>query len=157
MSREVVIVSRCDTCREPATQTFVVGAISGEAQPMLHLIDVCELHAGPLIELEGAWSKLAPWGAQRAPEARRGRVPANPDDPASLNCEICGQLLKTSTSLANHVWTQHVKRVRITSGLTCPDCGQTFRSGAATGMHRARTHGFDVLAEAYAEARKAGK
>jgi predicted RNA-binding Zn-ribbon protein involved in translation (DUF1610 family) len=156
MSREVVIVQRCDTCREPATQTFVVGAISGEAQPRLHLIDVCELHAGPLIELEGAWSKLAPWAPQ-APLAPRPRKSPGPADGPLKVCDLCGETRVTRQGLGNHIWTAHVGVKRPYMPLECPDCGRVSETAVGASMHRQRAHGYDMVTEAYAEARKAGK
>lgn len=167
-----MIIKWCDVCflethsserDEPglkleATQSFALSAAEGDTKrPSLHVLDVCDVHAKPFLDLVQLMTELpliektptsnasvAQLPPSKRPAAVRHPSPSNMHSP----CPVCQRTMARS-SISAHVWREHRHQQppKPAQG-NCPECGLAVASGVALGQHRRHEHGWDSLIEA---------
>jgi ribosomal protein L37AE/L43A len=149
--KEVVIQSWCDVCasengRARADTVYRIG-IDGPP----HDIDLCLQHEAVVADL------ARPLSVTPTVTPKPGRPPkaslssSGPGDSPSVRtaCRICGKTFN-KTSLTPHIWSKHRRgEVRPAPPASCPDCGATTVSPRHMGVHRAQTHGWNAIEDAY--------
>jgi len=158
--KEIQINKWCDMCyregentdqpglpiKTPATHAINIGIGIGEnTRPVIHEIDVCDVHAKPIAEL-ALFINETPLAVKPAAEIapKRGTNP-NPDVAV---CPVCKHGV-TRSQIINHVWQSHRKDARPEPPKrTCPDCGVVYEKAQGLSQHRRAEHGFDALLDA---------
>lgn len=164
--RRVEITAFCDACdadetETPATTTYTVAAVGGEASERAVLaavrtLDLCERHTR---EVEAVRLLASEHGARlgTGPGVATRFEPRDPGNPLTA-CPLCETSGAGRSAIVQHVWKHHVGQPKPTPPTMCPDCNFGHRRGepkstGSVGVHRAAAHGFDPLAEAVAAAK----
>ena len=164
--KEVRIESFCDWCvkdgniRTPSELTFhvVINTVVHQ-RPRTHVLDVCAAHyksrilefADLLEELPVSDMDDVPVPTLSTPprfnrSAARGEI----DPPKKETCEICGTTLNRG-SLVQHIWNVHRPgETRPPQPDQCPECGAVMNKPRYMNTHRAQSHGWNPLEDAYA-------
>jgi len=154
MPRELVLQKWCEVCADedatvPATVTYS-GAIAEqepEGNMQVRLVDLCERHAKVAADFAEFWSRfaVAPMASQTVP--RPGPKPMHGEtDP----CPECGRQYSAPTTLANHIYSAHLRMPKPMHVTQCPECGEHYENATGLGSHRRSAHHTGVLSDALA-------
>jgi hypothetical protein len=151
------VITWCDRChhqgklQSPAAATVAlrIGATVGG-------LDLCEPCQKEILgEVE---QLLAEYGAPlEVPHGGKVKAAKAADEPGPLRsyerrCPICGVTRSSGTTVAAHMWRDHIGRERPARPEVCPDCGWhpigSDKPSSAVGKHRQSVHGMDPITEA---------
>jgi hypothetical protein len=153
--RQVRIDAFCDFCwldgeqQTPATHSFAVGAMVATTKfPAVKLLETCEPHSKPVLDLIGVLSGAVAFKADAVVTAAKPAAAVGPPSAQAVDCPVCGHSL-TKSGMVTHIWSKHVPTERPAPPDHCPECDdRSYSTPQGLALHRRHAHGHDAVEDA---------